>query len=148
MINCRRIHDRVSFSVSETYSKCDLAYPWTPLNQSPGDTLSFSLLLSPPSFSVLLPHPVYLARSFSPAPARRYSHSFAVPVDLCLHSTLSSLSLSPRTLYGRPSTTPLPLRPPAFRGASVAKNRLYLVSCKSEQFASLTNDSNLKQHPL
>lgn len=139
---------------------------WTPLNQSFDDTLSFSLFLSffsflsfalslslshshsLLSFSVPLPHPVYLVRSFSPAPARRYSHSFAVPVDLRLLSALFSLSLSSLTLYGRPSTTPLPLRSPAFRGASVAKSRLYLVSCKSEQFASLTNDSNLRQHPL
>lgn len=161
MINCRRIHDRVSFSAAETYSKCDLAYPCGPhlTNRlaipSPSLSLSRSLapLLSPflsrSSFSVPLPHPVYFIRSFSPAPAR-YSHSFAVPVDLCLLSALFSplsfslLSRSTAVLLRRPC----PFIPPAFRGASVAKSRLYLVSCKSEQFASLINDSYLEQQPL
>lgn len=162
MINCRRIHDSVSFSAAETYSKCDLAYPCGPHLTNRLAIPSPSLFFSSFFLSLFLSLPLTRTHSYlSPfrCPTRYISFALSLPrqrggtlihlpsLSISVSSPRSSLFLSPLTLYGRPSTTPLPLRPPAFRGVSVAKSRLYLVSCKSEQFASLTNDSNLK-HPL
>lgn len=72
---------------------CDLAYVvWTPLNQSSGDNPLFLA----PSSCISLFHSLSLSLSptrhvslFRAAPARHYSHSFAVPVDLCRFSVLS-----------------------------------------------------------
>lgn len=144
MINCRRIREKISSKRTRNVRVTSLTEPCGPHLTNRPAIILFFLLYRRASLFLFFSPTRYISRPFfhfRVAPVRRYSHSFAIPVDLCRLFTLSislplSFSLSPLLSFFlsfslslasilRPSFYSAPPIALEFRSASIAKSRLF-----------------------